>query len=314
MQQKEFSSSKHHTELVDKSVTLLHLKKYSPLLFYKILKNFEKEFRLGLKKIDLDQDLAIIQKDLQTTFLGQTFLYWFSDITLINSKKKKSDFISFVCSYQGPHKIIGCIDDQETITVSEGLIMEFEENYTADQAIKLHFLYDGQKPEVISYFLGKLYRYLKQYTIDQLCVLLEYSTLLGKNMDQFFQEWLDEIVMSDVSLYAVSQYFFEKNPKKFFELFNQLRHIYSEPFWTTFFSEQLFKAYWYVVNKGQIAPEQKQMTFGLPFSFMKLDWKHHKKESLQQAHQKIYEVDLAVKSSNSAMELDLFCMQFFQGF
>ncbi len=320
MQPTEFSSSTH-TQLVDKSVTLLQLKKYSPLLFYKILKSFENQLGLELKKIDLDSDFSSIQKDLQTTFLGQTFLYWFSDLTLMSSKKKKSDFISFLSSYQGPHKIIGCIDDQETVTILDGQIMQFEENYTADQAIKLHFLYEGQidsnkspKPEVVSYFLGKLYRYRKQYTIDQLCVLLEYSTLLGKNMDQFFQEWLDEIVISDVSLYAVSQYFFEKNPKKFFELFNQVRHIYSEPFWTSFFSEQLFKAYWFVVNKGQIPPEQKQMTFGLPFSFMKLDWKHHKKESLQQAHQKIYEVDLAVKSSSSSMELDLFCMQFFQGF
>jgi len=312
MQQKEFSSSMP-IQLVDRSVVLLQLKKYSPLLFYKVLKNFEKEFSLELKKIDLDQDLSIIQKDLQTTFLGQTFLYWFSDISMMTSKKKKSDLLSFIASYQGPHKIIGCIDDQEIINISDGHVMEFEENYTADQAIKLHFLYEGQKPEVISYFLGKLYRYRKQYTIDQLCILLEYSSLLGKNIDQFFQDWLDEIVVSDISLYAVSQYFFEKNPKKFFELFNQVRHLYSEPFWTSFFSEQLFKAYWFVVNKGQIAPEQKQMTFGLPFSFTKLDWKHHKKEALQKFHQKIYEVDLSIKSGGSGMELDLFCMQFFQG-
>jgi hypothetical protein len=312
MQQKEFSSA-NHIQLVDKSVTLLQLAKYSPLLFYKVIKNFEKQLGLELKKIDLDQDLSLVQKDLQTTFLGQTFLYWFSDLTVLTSKKKKTDFISFITSYQGPHKIIGCIDDQEIIKLVDGQIIQFEENYTADQALKLYFLYDGQKPEVISYFLGKLYRYRKQYTIDQLCILLEYSSLLGKNIDQFFQEWLDEIVISDVSLYALGQYFFEKNPKKFFELFNKVRHLYSDPFWTSFFSEQLFKAYWFVVNKGQIASEQKQMTFGLPFSFMKFDWKHHKKEALQIAHQRIYQVDLAFKSGGSGMELDLFCMQFFQG-
>ena len=307
------NSTPNYMEISNKSVILLQLKKYSPLLFYKILKNFEKQLHVELKKIDIDQDLSFIQKELQTTFLGQTFIYWFSDISLINSKKKKSDFLSYISSYQGPHKIIGCIDDQEIVDPIDGQIIKFLEYYTADQALQLHFLYEEQKVAVISYFLGKLYRYRKQYSIDELCILLEYSSLLGKNIDQFFQEWLDEIVSSDISLYAVSQYFFEKNPKKFFELFNQVRHIYSDPFWTSFFSEQLFKAYLFVSHKGQVPPEQKQMTFGLPFSFMKLDWKHHKKESLQRAHQKIYEVDISIKSGGNGMELDLFCMHFFQG-
>ena len=62
----------------------------------KFLKNLEKKFSLELKKIDLDQDLSLIQKDLQTTFLGQTFLYWFSDLGLLSAKKKKSfTFSSF---------------------------------------------------------------------------------------------------------------------------------------------------------------------------------------------------------------------------
>ena len=312
MQQTETSIK--HTEFLDRSVTLLRLKKYSPLLFYKLLKNFEKKLGLEIKKIDLDQDLSLIQIDLQTTFLGQTFLYWFSDLGLLSSKKKKADFLVFLTSYQGPHKIIGCIDSEQEINLKAGHIIEFQDTYSSEQILKLDFLYEGQKPEVVSYFLAKLYRKRKQYSIDQLCILLEYASLLGKNIDQFFERWLDEIATSDVSLYAVSQYFFEKNPKKFFELFKQVRYQYSEPFWTSFFSEQLFKAYWFVVHKGQIPTEQKQMTFGLPFSFMKNDWKLHKKSTLQLAHQKIYEIDLAIKSGANDKQLDLFAMQFFQGF
>lgn len=305
--------STKHIEFLDKSVILLQLKKYSPLFFYKILKNFEKKFSLEFKKIDLDQDLSLIQKDLQTTFLGQTFLYWFSDLSLITSKKKKTDFLNFLATYYGPHKIIGLIDLEQNISLENGQIVPFQDNYSSDQVLQLDFLYEGQKPEVVSYFLAKLYRQRKQYSLEQLAILLEYASLLGKNIDHFFESWLDEIVTSDVSLYAVSQYFFEKNPKKFFELFNQVRYQYTDPFWTSFFSEQLFKAYWFVVQKGQIAPDQKQMTFGLPFAFMKNDWRLHKNSSLQIAHQKIYEVDLAVKSGANEKQLDLFCMQFFQG-
>ncbi len=312
MQQTETYSTKH-IEFLDTSVTLLQLKKYSPLLFYKILKKLEKKTGLEIKKIDLEQDLSLIQKDLQTTFLGQFFVYWFSDLALLSSKKKKTDFLNFVAQYSGPHKIIGCIEIEQEINLEHGQIIEFQDNYSSDQILKLDFLYEGQKREVVSYFLAKLYRRRKQYSLEQLCILLEYATLLGKNIDQFFELWLDEIVTSDVSLYAVSQYFFEKNPKKFFELFNQVRYQYSEPFWTSFFSEQLFKAYWFVAQKGQIPQDQKQMTFGLAFSFMKQDWKLHKKSSLQIAHQKIYEIDLAIKSGADDKQLDLFVMQFFQG-
>ncbi|MBI2345199.1 hypothetical protein HYV10_03995 [Candidatus Dependentiae bacterium] len=311
MQQAE--TSVKHTEFLDIPVVLLKIKKYSPLLFYKFLKNFEKKLSLDIKKIDLDQDLSLVQKDLQTTFLGQAFLYWFSDLSLISSKKKRSDFLNFIAVYQGPHKIIGCVELDEEVHLTHGKMIEFQDSYSSDQVLKLDFLYEGQKVEVVSYFLAKLYRKRKQYSLDQLCILLEYASLLGKNIDQFFERWLDEIVASEVSLYAVGQYFFEKNPKKFFELFNQIRYQYTNPFWTSFFSEQLFKAYWFVVHNGQIAIEQKQMTFGLPFSFIKNDWRLHKKSSLLLAHQKIYEIDLAIKSGAGERQLDLFLMRFFQG-
>lgn len=311
MQQAEFSIK--HTEFLDKAVILLELKKYSPLLFYKFLKSIEKKSGLEIKKIDLDQDLSSIQKDLQTTFLGQIFIYWFSDLSLVSAKKKKIDFLKFIADYQGPHKIIGSIEAEQVIDLKNGQIIQFQDNYSSDQVLKLDFLHEGQKPEVVSYFLTKLYRKRKQYSLEQICMLLEYASLLGKNIDQFFEQWLDEIVTSDVSLYAVSQYFFEKNPQKFFELFNQVRYQYTEPFWTSFFSEQLFKAYWFIAHNGQIPIDQKQMTFGLPFSFIKNDWKLHKRSSLQIAHQKIYEIDLAIKSGASDKQLDLFAMQFFQG-
>lgn len=312
MQQSESYSTKH-IEFLDRSVTLLQLKKYSPLVFYKILKKFEKQFSLEIKKIDLDQEVSLIQKDLQTTFLGQTFMYWFSDLGLVTSKKKKTDFLNFLTKYQGPHKVIGCLDSDQGLSLEHGQTIIFQDYYNYDQVLDLQFLHEDQKPEVVSYFLSKLYRKRKQYSLEELSVLLEYASLLGKNIDHFFESWLNEIVASDVSLYAVSQYFFEKNPKKFFELFNQVRYQYSEPFWTSFFSEQLFKAYWFVAQKGQIAPDQKQMTFGLSFAFMKNDWRLHNKSSLQAAHQKIYEIDLAIKSGASDKQLDLFCMQFFQG-
>jgi len=296
------------------SVVLLKSKQYSPLFFNRFIKFLQKKFGVEVKKIDVDQNFDDTLRQLQTTFLGQTCVYWFSDISNISSKKKRADWLSYIATYQGPHQIIGSILDDQDLTLSHGIIIELQDSYTSDQIIKLSMLYDHDKPEITAYFIGKLYRYRKEYTIEQLCVLLEYAAVLGKNTDLFFEQWIDQLVVSDVSLYYVSQLFFEKNSSDFFDTWSKIRPVYSDQFWTAFFSEQLFKAYWYVTWQARVAPEHKAITYGLPFSFLKQDWKLYQAITLQQAHQKIYEVDLLLKSGGNPSRLDLFIIQFFKGF
>jgi len=314
MQLIDFNIQNTAKEIQTKSVILLRAKKHSPLFLHRFVKHLQSSLELEVKKIDLDHDLSDIYPQLQTTFLGQTFLYWFPDLVTISSKKKRADLLAYIATYQGPHQLVGCVTDEQEIKLSNGLTIELQDSYTSDQVVKLTMLYGQQKPEIIAYFIGKLYRYRKQYSVEQLSLLLDYAGVLGKNSEQFFSQWLDLLVVSDVSLYWVSQLFFEKKAAEFFEIWATVRPLYSDQFWTSFFSEQLFKAYWTVCWQARIAPEHKAITFGLPFSFLKHDWKLHQKAALQQAHQKIYEVDLLLKSGGSASRLDLFLAQFFQGF
>lgn len=322
MQLIDFNAQSAAHDIQNKSVVLLQSKKYSPLLLHRFTAHLEIAFGLEVKKIEIDHDLADIYRQLQTTFLGQTFLYWFSDLTSISSKKKRADLIAYITAYQGPHRLVGCITEEIELALTNGVIVEVQDNYTSDQVVKLTMLYDqptnstklSTKPEVTAYFIGKLYRYRKQYSAEQLCLLLEYAGVLGKNSDHFFSVWLDQLVVSDVSLYWVSQLFFEKKAAEFFDIWGEVRPLYSDQFWTSFFSEQMFKAYWVVSWQARIPPEHKAITFGLPFSFLKVDWKLHQKANLQEAHQKIYEVDLLLKSGGNTNRLDLFLVQFFQGF
>jgi hypothetical protein len=53
------------------------------------------------------------------------------------------------------------------------------------------------------------------------------------------------------------------------------------------------------------------MTYGLPFSFLKHDWKLYQACTLQQAHEKLYSVDIALKNSNSEYMLENFLLHFF---
>lgn len=288
-------------------------KTYQPLFFEKVKDFIEQQTGESVKKINLDQDVSTIQVQLSTTFLGQKSWYWLSNIGLLTSKKKKNDYLQFIKQYQGPHRIIAFIPEADVDTLKDAVVVHVQDGYTKDKVRKISLLYQDQKPEVISYFFNKLYQIKKEYSLDQLCLFKEYALLLGRNMEQFFDLWIEKLVVSDVSLFHLSQLFFEKNATEFFAKWQQIRSFYSDQFWTAYFSEQLFKSYFYVQHQGRVPTDQKQLVFGLPFSFLKHDFKLYHSRELQYAHQKMYEIDLSLKRSGSSYQLDSFFALFFNG-
>lgn len=318
MQLTEFCAQNDIT-LAQKPVLLFTSKSYNPLSFERILMWLQKKSQnsnssfLSLSKLDLDQDQSELAMKLHTTFLGQTFTFWFGDLSLISSKKKRSDWISFLSNYHGPHQIIGWLSQDDVVAHSSSVtLIDVPEIYTSDMVPKLAFLYEASKPEISAYFFGRLYRVRKEYTLEQLCLLQSYAGLVGKSIDVFFETWLEQLAISDISLFYIGQLFFEKRADLFFEQWHKVKEYYSDQFWIAFFSDQLFKAYFYVAAQGRIALEQKQMTYGLPFSFLKHDWKIYKVGQLQHFHQELYQIDLALKSGGNSYSLDLFFAKFFE--
>lgn len=289
-------------------------KEYQSLFFEKLQKFFEQQTGQSIKKINTEQDLAEVQVALASTFLGQTHWYSLGNLGAISSKKKRADYLRFVISYKGPHRLLVFIPEADKTTIPADLIeCEIQATYTSDQVKKISILYEDEKPEVAAYFFSKLYRIKKEYSLDQLCLLKEYAKLLGKNMNEFFNEWIEKLIVSDVSLFHLSQLFFEKNAAEFFSKWQQVRENYSDQFWTSYFSEQLFKAYFVVEHGGFVPSDQKQLQFGLSFSFLKHDWKLYGARELKYAHQKMYEIDLSLKSGGSPYQLDSFFISFFNG-
>ncbi len=318
------------------SVILFTSKNYSSLVFARILEWLQQsnffsvipDSDLGsspciksLQKLDLDSDFNQIQMKLNTTFLGQTCTFWFGDLSLISAKKKRTDWLQFLQSYQGPHQIIGWLssDDFSVGALAksdlnkQNIKIEVPDQISSEMVHKLSFLYHEQKPEITAYFFGRLYRSHKEFSLEQLCLMQNYAGLLGKSIDLFFDEWLEKLIISDVSLFYLAQLFFEKKADEFFAKWHEVRNDYSEQFWTVFFSEQLFKAYFYVCAQGRIDQTQKQMMYGLPFSFLKHDWRLHQASFLQQAHDQLYEVDIALKNGGNNFMLDGFLSKYLAG-
>ena len=289
-------------------------KTYQPIFLKKLYAFMEDQLGQELKFISVDQDIVSLQAKLSTTFLGQKYWYVFDNVAALSSKKKRDEIISFINNYQGPHTIAAFIPEADNKKInSAGLTCHIDSFYSKDQIRSIKMLYEGQSSEAAAYFFNKLYRYKKEYSLDQLFFFKEYALLLGKNMNVFFDEWLDKLVVSDISLFVLSQLFFEKNATNFFQKWQKIRSNYVDQFWISFFSEQIFKAYFYLVHHGALPQDQKQISFGLPFSFLKHDFKMHSQGELMKVHQKLYEIDLSLKNSGSAAQLDALFLSFFQG-
>lgn len=264
------------------------------------------------QKLDLELEISGLQKTLQTSFLGQYQTFWFGNVGLLSSKKKRQDWFEYLYYYQGPHQIIGFVTDDDGYKKSEHhLIVQIQDYYDSQSISKLDFLYSKNNSDQTAHFYGKLFRHQKQLSLEQICLLHSYAGLVGKNADLFFDEWLPYFVQQDVSLFYLAQLFFKKKAHLFFDQWLHIRLQYSDQFWTVFFSDQLFKAYFYVVLGGRIDQANKPLTFGLPFSFLKYDWKLFTLEQLQTAHQLLYVVDLELKNGGSLFALDNFFLQFF---
>jgi hypothetical protein len=125
--------------------------------------------------------------------------------------------------------------------------------------------------------------------------------------------FFEKIIVPETSLFVISQYFFAKDSRAFFNVWHQYQLEYPLAFWSVFWSEQLWRAYfvWFYLNQKNHAAA-KSMSFRLPFTYLQKDWKKSSLTELKNAHQYIYELDLNAKSSvETTYSLDLFYSKFF---
>jgi DNA polymerase III delta subunit len=131
--------------------------------------------------------------------------------------------------------------------------------------------------------------------------------VLGKGSAQFSRDWLPDMIVPELSLFSLSQALFDRKPSSFFKLWKQFSQKYSVPFWITFWSEQLWRAYCYVrLQKNGKEAEAKKIGYRLPFSFLNRSWRNYTLEELKTYHHLLYEIDYQVKNGGSAYALDLF--------
>ncbi len=283
-----------------------------PLLFFSLFFSQLKDGQsTPVTTIDLsDMSLSTIKAHAQTSFLGMRSVYWLRAITDFDRSHQR-DLIAYLREYHGPNAMALFIDKQrvpKTIPSHWAVVTVPE---TVDKKLfhrLLQFLAGTQSER----FILDLFARYETINLDTACLLAQYAQVLGKNVRSFFDQWLDDIVLPESSLFTLSQYFFAKRSRSFFAQWACMHDKYVPQFWVTFWSEQLWRAYFFArLSRAGKRAEAKTIGYRLPFSYMQRDWRNYSLEQLRSAHQFVYDSDYLLKNGGTPVSLDLFFTKFF---
>lgn len=302
----------------EKSILLFNAKEYPALFFSYFLQKLKSSVSITIINVNLlEKDFNELKPQLEMSFLGRKSFYWLGNLSLLNEKKIKEIF-DYLNSYNGPNQIGLSIENELDLTGKHKLnedkfvIVNCNTLSTVEHLqIFLNFL--DVKLEIALPYFEKSFKTLNVITLDQAFILTYYIKLVGKKSNDFLDSWFDKVFVTEQSLFTLSKFLFAKDVKQFFYYWNVISPNYQPIFWVTFWSEQLFRAYWYVkfMNEGSII-QAKQIAYRLPFSFIQYDWKKCSIDKLKEAHQLIYDIDYSLKNGGTELSLDLLYANFFE--
>ncbi len=282
---------------------------YPALFFVRLWQHIKDQKKVIQPFLVEGLEWAQIESRLMMSFLGQVETLWLGNISLLDVSIKKK-LIVFLEQYQGPHTVLYFIQLSDLSKKQNGTIdLTFPLN-NEDQDFLFTRLFSISKDQFAQSIDSAVY---KKLTLDQVCLLAHYIKCLGSGFKLFVEQWFSKIIRPEESLFTLAQYFFGKRKNEFFKVWFLIKDDYAGPFWTTFWSEQLWRAYHVVkFRKENNFAQSKQMEFRLPFSFLQKDWKNFSVQELLNTHDAMYRLDYGFKNSASENGIELFYHQFMQ--
>ena len=123
-----------------------------------------------------------------------------------------------------------------------GTVIQLEKEYAYDAIKPISSLYPEKNLTGIIYFLRALFQKKKLYPLEELCLLLQYQSVLGKNKDLFLEQWFSKLAVDDYSLFYLSELFFAKKREEFVGYWALVFDEYSEMFWVSFLVRSIFQS------------------------------------------------------------------------
>lgn len=264
-----------------------------PALFFSLIKQHLRK-KVPLTTLDSVEDSNALKASLEMSFLGTKILYWLSAQLL----ETHPNLLSYLSAYKGPNTII--FFSKKAPQTSNVTCIDISAEVAYATFLEIFIFFYPLQAKKHTNLIKKIFTSYPTISLDAAYLLMRYCMLIGSQSQNFITSWLPTILVPTKSLFTLSSYFFAKKEQPFFELWKSIVSDYSEPFWTTFWSEQLFKASAFIsLSSTQNFTGAKRIGHRLPFSFMQKDWRMLSASELNNAHDHMYSIDWNIKNGLS---------------
>jgi hypothetical protein len=289
-------------ELAIKNPVICFTGKEFPLLFFSVFKQKLNESKIiKVKSLDVQElKLDILKSELSSTFLGTKLFYWLGNIDNASSRLKE-DIILFVSEYKGPNVISFFTSENFNIDSGNGynFLCEIEKKYL----YKFYAFITGKTNNNLDLFFKN---FDSDLNIDSIILLFYYFNVLGSRFNSFFLEWKDRLIKTESSLFTLTSLFFSKSKTGFFKYWYKIKISYPDTFWTVFWLDQSFRAYWFLeFKKNKDFKNLKRISFKLPFSFINGDFRKNNSDNLLKLQDSLYLTDCSLKLGLGINQLEL---------
>lgn len=284
---------------------------FPPFFFDLLFKKMVAEKILAAKPSSIflqSQSAEGLRAILGQSILGESKLFWLGNISeFIKTQKKFS--LSELEHYHGPNSIIYFVSSKEANKTS----ISIDNTINKETAMFIGKSFTEQASKKIDYVVETVFQKFKTLDLNATCKLLHYAPLMSsKELKSAIPYTLSILSSKNSSLFELSENFFSYKSQPFFALWSILEKQYPPMFWVSYWSEQIWKAYYtrlYLQQKNFVAA--KKISYRLPHSFINKTWKNFTLEQLRYLHQKLYNIDFAIKKGSSFYSLDLFYLAHF---
>jgi hypothetical protein len=283
-----------------------------PLLFFYHLFSFVKKHGVIVEYIDCsNNDISSIKALLSTISLAGTTLYWLENFNELSAKKQQ-ELLSYLNGYNGPHRVLFFSEEAPTLLAQELMeIVTLPDKIAAHEFSMVRFLVNDIQNGKTE-FARHIALHTDSLSLDSACLFAHYEVVVGRSVTEFFSQWAVNIIEPTRSLFVLSQYFFSKKRKSFFQQWATVAELYMPAFWATFWADQIWRAYIFcdLMNKKKYA-EAKKAQYKLPFSLVNRDWSLYSAAELRNMHQFLTTMDFRLKNGGSEICFEHFYSQFF---
>jgi hypothetical protein len=292
-----------------------------PILFFRKLTDFAKE-----KNIINIESLRVKNKKelweiLKQSFLGETSFYWLGDVEAIKKGKgtalrgNEPCLAEILSLYKGPHSIAFFLSRDQKISLSikkRMIVVDIGNNFSFMETKKIFSFFKQNLDQDKTILLREIFSSIDRISLDHICMLINYFSVTGRQSIDRLKQKIAAIIDSPLSLSSLAKTFFRQEKEKFFSLWSECNDQYSVPFWTAYWSEQIWRAHFAVkFLKQNNFPAAKRISFRLPPSFIKYDWRKCSINQLKGAYDMLYDIDFAFKRGSTFCSLDLFYSKYF---